>query len=432
MKQVFIFIVLSVFVLSFAGCGKKTSDSSSGLSSVTLKNLPSISDMAKTNSAAALASFDPYLAVSGTPPTLKSITDANADTYFWNGMVAAINTAGVASTSQKDQFWGVVEAAIGGAGACYMSQATAKSFELMLEAGTSQCYMKKMPTVASGVTIDSGSPSTLFDQQTADRVVKVTTSDGMIVFIKISGSDSVTADVYKASLWFCNGSTVDGYEVFEINKTTGVFTANNSHNDFSGKGTSSISASLKVGADGNITFDETKDRIAEALYTGDWGTFHGGVTINSANKIYTKMYNKFGTWTDKNYAVASFSGTSLSDLKFLAGGYKGESGDGVHNFNYSGGTEFQNTYYVATLTSALATEAGLMTFSTDSFYSSLTAPVFSSGSYSCSTTANINVTMDFSNAAVKAVQTECESDRLTNYSYCNSAAVQAAEALLWH
>ncbi len=448
-KNRFLVLVISLSMGVFAvSCGKKSSTESSAasaLSSVNLSSLPSLSDMAKSNSAAALASsLDSYLAVSGTPPTIASLTDANADTYFWNGMVAAINTAQVATASQKAQYWGGVDAGVGGQGACYMSQMVGESFGHMLQAGTSMCYMKNMPTATGGVTISSGTGSTLFAQGAAAKVVKVTASmqgQTMIVFIKVLGSDDVTSDVYKVRLWFCdNGAAAasTGNEEFIINKASSSFTATTDHNDNGGQGQSTVSAALSVGADGTISFDPTKDRTASMVYKGAWGKFKGSVTITSANKILAKMFNENtwggNTWKNHNYAVASFSGSSVKTLKFLAGGYKGRSyNEGDRDRTYVGGTEFRDTYYVAATTSALATEAGLMNFATDSFYTSNAVSAFAAGATdSCSAPSDVQVTMDFANASVAAISEKCEGERFDNYSYCNSAAIQAANARLWN
>ncbi|MEK6706255.1 MAG: hypothetical protein AABZ06_10745 [Bdellovibrionota bacterium] len=447
--------IMAVTALVVAsGCAKATDAVSAATAGVDLSDLPNASDMVKTNTSSSNARVDlsqfrigasigDIFAVSGTPPILSQINDNNADTYFWNGLVATFNQQNYNPTqSEKQQFWGGADGGPGGGGACYMSQSVAQSFGRMLEAGTSLCYMRNMPTATSGVTLDTAiAAAELFSQQADDKIVKVAASmpgEGtMHVFIKVFGSNTVTSDVYKVRLWFCQNGVSDGSEEVSVNTASGVYSASSEHSGQWGTGKSTISAYLKQNTAGAFVFDSSKSRTADSHFQGDWGTFKGNVTITSDDKIYAKMLNKNSynntEWINKNYTVASFSGSNLADLRFLAGGFKGaSSGTGYSENSYSGGTEFQNTHYVATNTSTLKTEAELLDFTTDSYYASITSPSIDVSSNDCSATPNINVTMDFADAAVAAISAKCEGEKLLeNMNYCNSAAVQAAQQKTW-
>jgi hypothetical protein len=418
-----------------AGCGSSDSASTSAaLSSVGLSQLPSAASMVSQNSSSSAVIGDRDgvgYSVTGTAP-LVSALKANADTYFWNGLVATINGKNVnaITTAERNQFWGGVNGGPGGQGACAMAQSVGESFGRMIESGGSLCYMKNIPKLAS-FSVTGGDKSTMFDQTAADKLVKIVAKMGpsqtQDVFIKVYGSDSVTSNIYKVGLYFCQSGSVTGVENIEVNKTTGTYSASNYHNESSGKGKMNVTAFLKQNADGTISFDASKDRTASSTFSGTWGKFKADLTITGSNQIFTKMYNTSSSWTNKTYSIANFSGSGISGLRFLEAGFKNYSSDGGSNVNsYSGATEWQNTYYAASTTNALKTQAEAMDLNSDSFFSSISDPSSDVSAYSCTATPDMTADLDFSIPAIATIQTTCDSEKFSDYDMCWNNSVSSA------
>ena len=427
-----------------------------------LASLPSMSSMLVANinaSALNVASYSPQ-AVSGTAPLLKSLAAANVDTYFFDGALANLTSwaanASNLSSAQKlttaNNYRGVNGAA-GGQGACRMAQETGSVFDRMLSNGTSACYMRKMP----GAT---GAPADTFAQTAEDKLVRVHVSNmtdhggggggggptEMYVNIKVAGSNTTGAGVYKATLFFCQGTTGapdttnQGVESFEFNKATGIFKAGHaSSRDFS-----EATAYLKKDGD-TITIDPSKDRGATFANSDGGYAYKSEVTLTGDNKVYNKAYGT-GNWgSNRNYSVASFTGASMADLRFTAGAFKGRGDStGCTYFNgtsnvpcdpwtYEGGTEFQDTHYVSTNSSSLYSELSSVNLQTDTFYAdpSLTAPDVTS--FDCGATPTSTLEMDFSTSVVKEVQATCEGDRLfdseDSWQMCEGG--RSHEQLIW-
>ena len=415
---------------------RNTSGSSSSSANDTeltggLASLPSMSSMLAANSDYASQSWSEQ-AVSGTAPLLKSLSSSNVDTYFFGGSIAnlaawsanpsSLTTAQKLATARN---YRGQNGYAGGQGACRMAQETGSVFDRMLSNGTSACYMRKMP----GAT---GAPSDTFAKGQEDKLVRVHVSHmsddhgpgEMYVNIKVFGSNNSSAGSYKASLYFCAGTSGtpmsdNGYEVFEFNKATGQFTSSSygaSHN-------SEAKAFLKKVGD-QILVDAARDRSAVFKSTYGGQSYKAEVVITGTNKVYNKAYNS-GSWgSSRNYSVASFTGASMSDLRFTAGAFKGRGEstgctywNGVTTvacdpWSYDGGTEFQNTSYVSTTSSSLYAELASVNLQTDSFFSDLTVNAADLTQFDCAATPTATLEMDFATPAVIAVAAECEGERL--------------------
>jgi len=456
LREIGYLIVGVCFSLAIAGCGDG-SGAGSGASGVnSIAKLPDASSML-TSSKSTTSLVE--AAVVGTPPPLVNITSSNSDQYFWNGIVADISAHGVSATDAQ-QFWGQHAGGAGGEGACRMAQNTAFAFEPILQSGSTFCYMKNMPSATSGVTLTPAlsDPKTLFDQQAADRVVKINVhstaavksasghgpSGDMAVFLKVWGSNSVTSDVYKVNFWMCDPikNTATDLQTLTVVRSTGSFTSVESNGSQGNNFAATISGSLTTDSKGNIIFDSSKNRLADVQNsftgTGFSSLFHSSITITPSNLIYTKMYSQNSgtdpvshqavTWADKNYAIASFTGTGIADLTFLEAGFQGlnQNGSGTP-FGYSGATQYQTSFYASVATSDLLTLALQVNLNTDSFWaSSPTAPTLDSTGFSCAATPDFTVAMDFTDSAVATIAANCEQHQIADGGFCDSAAIQAA------
>lgn len=451
---------VGLFVCAFIiGCS--SSDTSNSLSSALsgLDSLPSVANMVKgtgangSYSSLESHSFTGYplsLHVSGTPPLLTEITDSKVNTYFWNGLLTTINNTAAADITEamRSSFYGGTVGGPGGHGACFQAQSVGESFDRMMEAGTSLCYMKNVPAKASNaMTVSSGTVFDLFKASTTDKTIKITVTEEDI-FMKVYGTESA-GNAYNVDLWFCRSGAVRNYENIRVNKDTGTFTASHAGQETWQGSTfqfqSAIAAGLTVGSDGTVTFDPNVDRTATAYFgkvggSGtDTGTYKGYVAINNKDWIYAKRYNKYSftdhtntsvSGIDKNYSISAFSGDSLKKLRFLQAAYKGAGTWGSDSQTYSGASDFRDTHYVAIASSDLKTEVDAMDFSTDAFYTNLSPATFDTSVYSCSATADVTVSLDMAHSEMQAVQALCEAERFRDYDMCWSEAIQSAQRKL--
>lgn len=440
---------LSLVQISCGGAG--------GASVSSLSQLPDPASMVSTSTSSTGMSF---ATISGTAPLMMNLK-TDADTYFWNGLVAKIGAGSWSSLTLSERqndahsFWGGVNGGPAGQGGCFMAQNTAQVFGRLLESAGSSCYMKNMPNAASGVTITPtplGGNGGIFSQEAADKLVKVSVTgntgegdgggDGtMDVFIKVFGSNTVTSDVYRVQLYFCKTGAVDGYETFEVNKSTLAYSASSVHKESNtSKFSSSVSAHLTSGTSGSLAFDPTKDRevTMNGLFNTD--TFRAKITITSDNLIYSLMNhsnsNGGNSFSDKISSVAQFSGDDANTVRFLAAGFNGyqsfTTSGGSDSHSFSGALEWHDTYYasIATSDSELYTKANATNLSTDSFFTESTSPNVDFSGLDCTSTADYRVTMDFTDGHVKAIKETCDGDhkvRGSDSNYCWGGSVQTAQ-----
>lgn len=460
-SRVSIFMVASSFILT--ACG----GSGGGVGSLnSLSDLPSASEMVATSESSSSVLFRPV--TSGTPPLLSELvaTSSLAVSSFWGESLIAdlANPANVNSSTVR-RYFGEAANQEGGEGACRMTENVARSFETLLQAGGSLCYMKNMPgaieTSDVSPTFD-GNVTEVFDQSASDRVVQVTTlndseeAGSEKIFIKVYGSnnENVGSSNYKVDLWFCNPDTdvLRGYEQITVNKSTGLITQTSRHNDDNGGNLVTIEGYLKKSGS-SFTYDSTKARTAlvNHSYNDSFGSgvFKGLVQMTSGNQIITKQYSKntfdpgdgSRTWKDQLYAIGNFTGSGVKNVRFTEGGFSGESveldgvGDPVFTpHTYKGGTEFQSgsvNMYFATPDSDLAqTAEDSADFSGDSFYTQDLSPTtFDTSAYDCTVTPEYTIQMDFAREAIIAVRELCDGDRLSdsgNGSFCEPEAVRTA------
>lgn len=429
-----------------SGCGSSSS-SDSGLSDVSLSSIPSASTMVKTNSSSAFLDRmgNGSFAVSGTAPVVTDLK-ANVDAYFFGGLIAEINAAGSLTQEQKstysNKFFGQTDGGPSGQGGCFMAQSVGEAFGRMLEAGTSQCYMKNAAKAGSGVTFKDGSTSgieSVFNPGDKDKLVKINVSNmqegnsgekaSMDVFIKVYKKDTN----YKVDLYFCANGSVNGYENVTVNKDNGTFTASSYHSDQGGKGLSTVTAALKKSGS-DYVFDESKDRISESQFTGSWGKFKSYVKIDKDNYIESKMYGTGDYGTNKTYVKAQFGikdGLSgIKGLQFLQAGFKGAWSNGNNTNTGSGAVEWRNTAYASSTSNSLKTNYADKADLSDAWYA-VPSPSQDLSAYSCSATPDQEIVMDFSKSTVQAIQTICEKERFNDYDMCNSSSIQSAMSKLW-
>lgn len=434
-----------------SGCG---SSSSSGLSINGLDQIPSAKGIVSSSSGssigrAAVGRNASLQSTSGTPPLLVDLSSSNVDQYFFNGVVSSINDSswtGLSSGAKQDlanNFWGSVEGGPGGNGACFMAQSVGESIGRMLESATSLCYMKNIPGV-SGVTIEPAiEGSALFQQQAADRVVRVNVSGGgggeggggggggdQRIFIQVFGTNTVGADVYKVQLNMCDTSgNARGKETIEVNRSTGKMTATGLHDEGEGAGSNSMTGGLRVNSSGNLEWDPASIRTATGAFSGEWGTFKGSLEISSTGIITAKRFNVWENGghggVDKNYSISSFSGTALSSVRFLEAAYKGINSWDAEEHSYTGSTSYRDTFYMNVANDFTSTVAAYDLAGDTFFANDVSDPDLSD--VDCSLTPEYTVTVDMESAPMQSVRETCEGDRYDNYNLCWGEGVQNAQ-----
>jgi hypothetical protein len=430
-----------IAVITATGCGKKEKKNSDNTESVAdviaaggLALLPSMSGLIAANPDASLALAD------SDAPIVKELTNSLTDKYFFDNSVAALNA--VADQNAWNNLSSAAKAKIrgdfrstdgyaGGEGACRMMQQTGQAVDQIIQSGTTSCFLKEIPSAAAGGTWTKSdgsaleNPKSAFSQTENDKITRVHIKNfsengqtmSFYVFAKISGRNTVGSGKYKAQLYFCNDLTgtpmagdegPGGLPSFEVDTTTGVFTASEANSNYSAVVTSSI----KVGSDGKLAFDLTKERKAESKSSYQGQTSKNGFTITPDNQVINREFNEGSGFSNKNYSLARITGNGTQNLRFIEGAYKGEGTQNSFSFNYSGAAKFEAFYkadsnhpYISALPSSL---------SSDTFYATptITAPDLSG--FKCDATPDIIGEADFSVTEMKAVAESCNGGRIGN------------------
>lgn len=444
-------------ILGSQGCGSNSTEGNvdTGLSVNSLSALPSVDQMLSVaasgsstslsaNQSTSLSSIRAF-AVSGTPPVLSDINDSNADAYFWEGLIAQINNLEVdpSDVAVQADFWE-------GEGSCRMASNVAQSLGNIAQSGTSTCYMSNAPRVLGEDAIVSGTVSSLpelFDQGESDKLVEVqATGDDFgdqNIFIKVFGTDSTEGSTgYAVDLWFCDttgGSAPTGYQQIRVNRSTGVMTTVEAGQggDGSGTGVVQFTGVLGVNGSGELVFDPSQTQSANVYFSGSFGTFKGymavdGTVLNTKNT----NINEFGgsTNTNKVITVANISSNSAGDALFEEAGFGVEWSSGEHSDAFYGGTEYQDSHYVAVNTGTLYESVLNYDFGADSFFSAaiddgVAALVAGAENYSCGETPDIVVAMDMGSEEMQTVRGLCEVDWETS-NFCQTESIQQARSLI--
>jgi hypothetical protein len=370
------------------------------------------------------------------------------DLFWRTGVVDAI-AAGTATPEQCGEFWtGQADGQSGGMGACRMAENLGFSLGDILNGDNSICYMKRFPTRANldagaitllGGEFPGGDPTRLFSVPpgAASRVVKVNVSGdhegSQTVFLRVHGASENTAagDLYAVDLWFCKGgATADGFERIHIG-TDGLLTSEDQEAHSDGSHNFSVTGYVTL-TDGTVVYDVTRSRHAQVVSVdapSGYG-FKAEHEVRPDDTLASKSYGTYGGGSQLGYAVASFSGTSVDTLRFLAGAFtqRNSSPGGGPSPDVVGSTEYRSTYYAASPGSALEAQLAAVDIDTDPFYAAPPAVTVDASAYSCSATPDVELALDFANPDGAAVKGQCEQRAYDRMQFCESdPTVQAAQ-----
>ncbi len=444
-RTVFVGLALTSVFIACGGGG--------GLSVSSLSQLPDPATMVATSSTDTGLSL---AAVSGEAPLLSELS-SDPDGYFWNDLIAKLSDEGLDAEdfeqADVDAFWGGVTSGPSGQGGCFMAQNVGMVFSNLLEGATSSCYMKSMPTASSGVTISpepEAGRTTIFDQSSDDHLVHVAISNitegedeekkNMDVYITVFGTNSTgSSDIYKVRLAMCNDGDLNGVETFEVNKSDKTYVSKNVNKEGAGKGFSSeLKAYLTSGSGDGLAFDTDKERSISmhgSFNNEDWAS---NIKISSG-LIYSVMrslrQNGGEDELNRNSSVAQFTGSDVTNARFLAAGYKGYSyrGDDTNSNTFSGALEWHDSFYAAISNSesSLYSSASSQYDDSSSFFADDAAIDFDTefSGVSCGGDVKYTVTMDFDDSVVAKIRTDCEGNKnkMRDQNYCWSGDVHEVQ-----
>jgi hypothetical protein len=384
-------------LLTGVSCGSSkgtSSSSSSGTASAanfnSVTNLPDFAAILGGSSSSG-SSIMTHEAVVGTPKAFSKLTKEDMETYFTGSLSTLLATL-QSSSSTDAQIRQALGDFFSGQGKCFIAQGAAEQLQHLNEATTSVCYMTKFPTKA---TIDFvagtqlSDPKTIFDQQTADRTIKLNIKNapmmgksGVIpieqqsgpeafyIYFTITGS-STLPNGYKAVMNMCMQNkgtwTNNGSETIELNRSTAVMTLTHVGSDTFSDGSGSFNSVLtsKVNEKSDGTYEWTGDRsmTVKGSFSGSFtftqpsgqklsslwvngatisfsDTFNGSmdVSFSGSNTIVTSKFfhansntvdGQTFSGTDKGYSKVVGTGTTFDDFAILMGA-------GKHSFTHSG------------------------------------------------------------------------------------------------
>jgi len=386
-------------------------------------------------------------AVSGTAPVIPSVPTLDSSLLFWRaGVISAINS-GSPSEEQCSEFWGgSQDGQSSGQTACYMLQNVGQSFGNIIQAGTSICYMKSVPSTevanSGAVSIVAGSVpggniARLFDAPSGSRsrTVKLNTpgdseesSGGMFIRIASRNELDSGSNIYKYDLWDCSGGEIQSREGGVV-RLNGDFISSSSGANEDGS-FENVVQGFVISTGGDITFDTSRDRTAKSLYRSqlDGRLSNSSIAITSENELISKQRSEAPGETQRSYAISSFSGSSVSELRFLSGATSMEFERSSGNQAFMGSSEYRDTFYASAPESSYARRVREFNFTRDRYFTeSLSNPEVNTSSLSCSPTVDVEVTINMSHPTMTIVRNNCEGVRLDGFNMCSGDAIFQAQ-----
>ncbi len=413
---------------SSVGCRRLSAPASSS-TAITLTKLPSAESLVKQNTS---ASFIRDRAVSGTPPVLGTIGTVGSKNIFWNpGVIDAIIN-GTATPEQCSQFFNsTTDSQSAGYGGCQMSQSVLSNLGDAINSGNTLCYMKNIATqnaINNGAlrvvlgTLPSGGISSLFTSPSGSngRIVGIANPNGGYSdFIKVysNSENSASGDRYRFDYWSCEENVPSEIQQIRI-MNSGEYSINSYQQNSYGNGSFNITARVIFGEDGSISFDSTRDRTLVSNFIRSNGGNKLLATISGDNKITSKYFNTFSNDTQYGVSVANFSGSGFRDLRFVSGAFKDRFfSNSTLLFSTLAGMEYRGTNYkIASELGDIATVSSVDLL-TDPYFTTPTESTAPSG-FSCSTTPDIGVSINFESQAMLAIRDICEGGRVENIGFC--------------
>jgi hypothetical protein len=392
-----------------------------------LQKLPLASKAVKTkkkkqNSSASI--FD----TSGTPPKLVEIPGLSLKNLFWQeGVIDGLNS-GTPPPDSCNQFYGSsVDGESAGYGSCYLAQNVGYSFQTVLQSAASFCYMQKMATAQSGVTVegaDSVNDAMKPASDNTTRIVKAMITgfpeeggaQDQVIFFEIPGraTNKSEGNIYKHKLYFCSGGVANGKEeaVIKNNLKYTLFQINDDGDQ--GVFTSTVSSRITLDENNRIIFNPSTDKEVSMANIGGFCNYSKGEMTLKNGKIKQKNLDDCGgPEPRRSFNVMRYTGSSVQSLRFKEGGMKDN--------NFTSITEYRNSRYVsAPGNTEFNADLDAVNLVTDPFYNE--APSVDSSdieAFDCNRSdQDATITMDFSNPDLQQHTSGCEDRSLDGMDFC--------------
>jgi|GEM_PF-1932437 len=389
------------------------------------------------SSANYLYTFDSALpATSGTPPTIVSLGDSSIKETFWApGFIDEVNSAGSLTQSQCEQFFGLgTDGESGGFLSCNLAQNVAHSFEIILQGEVSMCILRAMASAQSGVSVDGA--ATVAEALTPNtdntpKLVKVAFGGfpgeggpnipGVYISIPGAETNKLNDNLYERTIYFYEGGANPmGRENGVITKSL-LYTTSQMF-FYSGliKYLSSVSSPITLNDNGTIIFDPETEKTMNTSYVGIGG---GGIcdynkvemTFND-KKIKQKLSDKCFGDPIPSYSVLRYSGSNMSNLRFIEGGAKDSFITSI--------TEYRDSSYVsAPDNNEFLTDLAEVDLSEDFFTQEPEIDTSELNSFDCTRTdIDATITLDFTSPALQAKLFTCQTGTLSNLDFCQADA----------
>ena len=139
--------------------------------------------------------------------------------------------------------------------------------------------------------------------------------------------------------------------------------------------------------------------------------------------------DKFDGDARRSYSVSTFSGSDVSNVRFLSGAYRGSSNDSQgHQFDFVGATEFRDSYYAAAPQNSLLDQVEDFDFADDKFFDTEQELRLDLSAYPCDAAADVEVQVEMRSEFMQEVRKNCEPSDFRNMHFCHeSTEIRSAE-----
>jgi hypothetical protein len=377
------------------------------------------------------------LEVTGTPPPLKDIPSMELKNLFWSaGLIDAINDEAPTGEQCQELFTGSADGSSSGFLGCYSAQQIGYAFQSIMEGGASTCYMKNAPTTGALTLVDGSYPNgkvtDLFTTPSGsqDRLIKLQIAGfgdggGQTGFIKLDSESKLASNglQYAYTVWFCQDgeAQASNYERSTVS-LSGEFKYEGVNLTEGSEFKNEVVAQLVKSGSG-IEFDPAQNRTAKTSHESAGSKFKSIISILPSNIISTKVKEVFNGASRESYSLASFSGSGLSSFRVRSSALKEvfTATDGPSMSN-TAGVEFRDPRYVSAPTASLVDGLDDVSLDTDSFFDQDASVTPELGDKSCDASADIVVSMNFSNPKLMELAAKCEAEKLDNMDFCRGSA----------
>ncbi len=381
--------------------------------------------------------------ISGEPPTLEAIASAAVENIFWRPDVVSSIAAGSASPPQCNEFLlGMTDGDSGGLRICELAQGIGYSFGTLLDAETTLCYMKALPTQKNirdgAVSIVSGRKkipdsdfSLLFAPGQALRTIKIhvptieqvnPAPQNIFVKVRSTAQNTRSRRLYEAEIYSCleNEQTVLNTTTIIVDTTalltirTGAIKTPVSN----GSMTTLVKGYLRPTGSG-LAWDLSRKRTIEInALQNESENFKSAISISPDNLLSIKRRNFYAASVNQEFSTSQFSGDSALSFLFLSGALNAAFVSEGTTTPYSGATEYRDSYYASAPGSALLEKVTRFDLASDPFFQS-DPEISSSSTASCDAKSDVVLELNGSNATLLSALTPCAQNVLKNMDFCS-------------